>query len=156
MSNQPEDPFGTPVVACKFPKIGDGYKGITVISWSVQQQTKQEDGELVWWDKEKTEPKNEVVVVVDTDERDSWEMVNKVWVPVKIEDDDGRRSLFVKGGLHTAVKAALQAAKSKFLVGAKMDVFYTADGTASNKSWNPPKKFEVTYTPPEKEDPFAV
>lgn len=155
------DPFDDGGTAAKFTKFKHKYSG-TVLSWKSQQQTKLETGELQWWDEAKTRPKTEVMVEFQLAEGDpnwgkTWDWNGESWDLVELDEDDGIRTLWVKGGLWTAWKAAMRKAgiKTADLPGTHIDrVEYTSNGKSETKGYKPPKRFEVELTPGKPADPF--
>lgn len=124
--------------SAKFASVGDTVKG-SVVSAESRQQTDL-DGKAKTWDD--GSPQMQIIITLDTDERDP-----------SIIDDDGKRRVFVKGKMLTALKEALKDAGAKLEVGAKLAFQYTGDGTAAKAGYSPPKLYKVAYKAPE---PAAV
>jgi hypothetical protein len=117
----------------KFDTVGRVYKG-TVLAARARQVTDMQTGQPQFWPN--GDPRKEVLIDLQTDERDS-------------EDDDGVRRVYVKGGMVAAVREALAAAKVKSLeVGGKLSIKYTGDGEATQRGFNPPKLYAAKYEPP--------
>lgn len=120
--------------SAKFPEIGTVHKG-AITSLTQRQSTKFGTNELEWWDDAKTQPKKEVVITLQTDERDADDST-----------DDGKRVLYVSGNMLKAIKVALAGRVPE--VDGILAVKYTGDGTPSKPGYNPPKQYEAKYTPP--------
>jgi hypothetical protein len=118
----------------KFPTKGVTIKG-TIEDLAVTQQTDLNGNPLEWDD---GNPRMQLVVTLATDERDA-----------AIDDDDGKRRLFVKGGMRTAVKDALKLAGAKTLeVGGTLAVQYKDDGEPPRAGFNAPKIYVAQYKAP--------
>ena len=113
--------LGGGTVAAKFPKPGFVVKG-TILSFRMAQQTAMDSGELLFWEgKEQVEqsklkfpqsarPAEQLVIELQGEPTGiTWETnrYNEVALP----DDDGIRTLYVKGGMQTAIGKALRDAK---------------------------------------------
>ena len=120
----------------KFDPVGSTIKG-TIESAEIQQQRSIDNGDPLYWDDAKTQPKNQVRIVLQTDERDG-------------EDDDGRRAIYVKGQMQNAVRdAVIAAGVDKLEEGGTLAVQYYADGEPPKKGMNAPKQYKAQYRPPE-------
>jgi hypothetical protein len=120
----------------KFPNVGDEIEGeITFIS-DPEPQTKMGSDEIVV-DKRTGQPKLQVRIGLATNQRDPED-----------EDDDGARTVYVKGWLRGAIGDALRKAGAKSLaVGGRLKVVHT--GTKPSEiGLNPTKLYEASYTPP--------
>ncbi|MFI1287425.1 hypothetical protein ACH4VM_02755 [Streptomyces sp. NPDC020792] len=119
----------------KFPTPGTVVGGRITEEPEVQQQRDIQTGELKFWsDGNKM---MQLVVTVQTDERDP-----------AIEDDDGRRRIFVKGQMKNAVSDAVRAAGGKGLeVGGTLHVRYTHDGQPKQRGFSAPKQYAAKYEP---------
>lgn len=102
---------------------------------SAKQQTDFTTGEPLTWPN--GDPKMQVLVRVQTDAQES-------------DDDDGVRTIFVKGkSLTNAVRDAVRGAGAKGLeVGGTLTVTYTGDGVSEKRGINPPKLYAAQYTKP--------
>lgn len=119
----------------KFDPIGATARG-TIESLDLQQQKDFESGAPLYWDEAKTQPKNQVRIILQTDERDG-------------EDDDGRRALYVKGQMQSAIRdAVIAAGADKLEEGGVLAVQYYADGEAPKKGMNKPKLYKAQYKAP--------
>lgn len=122
--------------SAKFPEVGTVVKGTIVTPPTLSQQTDFTTGALKTWDDGK--PMMQLVVTIATDERDPDE-----------PEDDGLRSLYVRGAMQAAVKDAIRKAGAKGLeVGGTIAVRYTGDGVAKQRGMNPPKQFAAQYKAP--------
>lgn len=118
----------------KFPAHGAVVSGRVTERPTVEQQRDIKTGEKKFWSD--GNPMMQLVVTVQTEFRDP-----------ALEDDDGRRRLFVKGQLKNAIADAVRAAGAKGLeVGGTLAVKYTHDGTASGVGMSPPKQYIARYT----------
>ena len=131
--------FPSSVPTAKFDQIGDTVEG-TILDVVSQQQTDIKTGDLLFWKDRR--PRMQLVVTLLTKENDP-----------DIEDDDGRRRLFVKADMMRAVREAItHAGKRKIKVGAHLAVRYASDGIAPQKGLSKPKVYQAVYTP--HEEPF--
>lgn len=127
--------------SASFPQIGASITGTIAAPPETRQQT-DISGNLLTWDN--GDPRWQLVVPLQTTLKDD-------------PDDDGIRNLYVKGSkdpksqsLHAAVAAAVVAAGAKGLeLGGTLTVTYVADGVASTRGFNPPKKYEAKYARPD-------
>lgn len=106
--------------SAKFPKVGFEIDG-TVLSWRMAQQTDNDTRELLFWENRRPTPQSQVAFPAQARPVDmmaielqcdptgvTWE--GKDYEEVAIEDDDGKRVLYVAGGKVPALFQALQAA----------------------------------------------
>lgn len=123
---------GAKVPGAKFEKVGDSVAG-TIVSAEARQCMKFGTTDPDFWPQ--GDPKMQVVVTLQTDERDAT-----------IEDDDGQRRLHAKkpGAMLTAIVAAL--AGQRLEVGGRLAVQFTGE-TPSAKG-NPQKLYAAAYQPP--------
>jgi len=133
--------------SASFENIGDRVEG-TIVSLEVTQQTDFESGDLLFWDDEKRQPRQQLVVSLQTDQRDP-----------ELEDDDGVRKVYVKGSkkagsrsLHDATAAAVRAAGAKGLKEGGY-IVYVHDGTepAAKRGMSDRKLYSAAYRPPSAE-----
>lgn len=139
MQRSPEQEFlmggGGPKSAFnKFDAPGS-VKGGDVIEWRYTQQTDMKTGDPKFWrDGNKA---MQLEVTIQTDARDP-----------AIENDDGRRRLFVKGEMTKAVRAAVQAAGKEMIEqGGKLFVQYTGDADPAGPGLDGAKLYAAHYTP---------
>lgn len=137
--------FGGGAKAFPFDNMGDSVTG-EIMHMEKRQQTDLQTGQLAFWDD--GNPKMMLVVKLQTDLRDD-------------EDDDGERSVYLRGGNPTAVKGegtsslaavrdAVKKAKSAngIEMGAVLTLTYSGEGKASNRGFNAPKLYTAVYKPP--------
>lgn len=131
--------------SAKFETMGDMVKG-TVIDCSLQQQTSMDDNKPLFWDN--GDPRMQLVIKLQTDERDP-----------DIENDEGVRSLYAKGGnfevaqgqgkaMKTAIADAVKTSGAKLREGGKLQVAYTGEGKKTNRGYAAPKLFTAKYEGP--------
>lgn len=124
--------------SAKFERPGAVVSGTVIEEPVSRQATDFKTKELKWWDKEKTQPVMEVVITIQTDERDP-----------NVTDDDGRRRLFCGNRLLKAVREAIKDSGHKgSIVGGRLGVEYTGDGVPSERGLNPPKLYKAKFVPP--------
>ncbi|MFF3643429.1 hypothetical protein [Streptomyces sp. NPDC002564] len=118
----------------KFPTPNTVVGGRITEPPKVEQQRDIKTGEHKTWSN--GDPMMQLVVTVQTDERDP-----------AIEDDDGKRRIFIKGVMKNAVADAVRVAGAKGLeVGGSLWVKYTHDGVAKERGMSPPKQYDAKYT----------
>jgi hypothetical protein len=119
----------------KFPTPGTTVGGRITEPPKVEQQRDIQSGEQKFWSN--GDPMMQLVVTVQTDQRDP-----------AIEDDDGRRRIFVKGQMKNAVADAVRAAGARGLeVGGTLHVRYTHDGEQTKRGFSAPKQYAAKYVP---------
>lgn len=135
-TNPDEFLFGSAAPTVKFDTPGVTVTG-RIVDRKVNQQTDFKTGELLTWPS--GDPRMQLIVTLQTDQRDP-----------SVDDDDGRRRLFVKGKrLTEAVRDAVKAAGVKKLEdGGTLTVTYVRDGVPENKGISPPKEYTASYQPP--------
>ncbi|PJN24035.1 hypothetical protein [Kitasatospora sp. CB02891] len=118
----------------KFPAPGSKVEGFITEPPTVQQQRDPADGKPKFWTD--GNPMMQLVVTVQTVLRDP-----------AIQEDDGRRRIFVKGQMKQAVQDAVkQVAAPGLEVGGYLAVTYTHDGQKTNNAFNAPKQYRAEYT----------
>jgi len=128
--------MGGGVPSASFLKIGRSVTGTITEKPQVQQQRDMNTGNPKVW--EDGNPMLQLVVTLQTDEHDA-----------DIEDDDGRRRIYLKSNMKRAVSDAVRKAKANGLeVGGKLTVTYTGDGEPTKRGFNPPKLYDAEYEPP--------
>lgn len=144
MANPPDrqhpDPnaflMGGGVPSASFQKIGASVCGTITEPLTIQQQRDYTTQEPKHWDD--GSPMMHLVVTLQTDENDP-----------EIEDDDGRRRIYVKNNMKRAVSDAVRKVKAKGLeVGGHLTVTYTSNGEATKKGAQPPKLYSAEYETP--------
>ncbi|MGW6420366.1 hypothetical protein [Streptomyces sp. NPDC055055] len=118
----------------KFPTPGTVVTGRITQKPTVEQQRDIKTGDNKFWSD--GNPMMQLVVTVQTEQRDP-----------AIDEDDGRRRLFVKGAMKNVIADAVRAAGARGLeVGGTLAVTYTHDGKPSGVGMSPPKQYTATYT----------
>jgi hypothetical protein len=126
--------IGSAIPACRFPERGTTWAG-EILDMEVRQQRDLDGNPLTWDD---GTPRMQLVVTLQTDARDP-----------SIDDDDGRRRLFVQGGMRSALRDALRRAKvRKPEVGGHITVTYVDDEPPRRRGFSPAKRYRVEYRPP--------
>jgi hypothetical protein len=117
----------------KFPTPGTTVGGRITEPPQLEQQRDIKTGEKKFWSD--GDPMMQLVVTVQTDERDP-----------SLEDDDGKRRIFIKGQMKNAVADAVRDAGAKGLeVGGTLHVRYSHDGQARERGMSPPKQYVARY-----------
>ena len=137
--------MGTGVKAFPFEQIGDSVTGV-ILEMKKTQQTDMETNEPVFWNN--GDPKMMLRVTLQTELNDS-------------ADDEGQRSVYLRGGNYDAVKgkgsSGLTAVKDAVKrsgtdkgieIGGRLTLAHTGLGQAKNKGFNPPKLYSAEYVPP--------
>lgn len=128
--------FSNSATSAKFETPGQSITGRITAQPQVQQQKDFTTGALKFWDDGK--PMVQLHVTLATDQRDP-----------SIQDDDGNRSVYVKGQMQKAVGEAVRKAGAKYLeIGGTLTVTYTGDGEQKQRGMNPPKLYTAAYVPP--------
>lgn len=125
----------------KFENIGDTITG-TIVSAEIRQQTDIKDGKPLTWDD--NSPRMQMLVTLATDLREN-------------PDDNGHRTLYVKGStkagsksLHDAVRAAVIDSGTKGLEpGGRLQVSYVGTEPSTTRGFNDRKLYQATYTGPD-------
>lgn len=142
----------------KFDNLGDTVKG-TIVSVEQTQQMDMDTNAPQWWDDNRTRPKLQLKIVLQTALRDN-------------DADDGLRTIYAKGGnaapasgsgqaMEQAIVSAVQKAGAASIdEGAELIVRWTGEGEQKKRGYNAPKLYTVRYTPPVRGvqingDPFA-
>lgn len=127
----------------KFPNPGDTHTGtITEVS-DARQATEYGSNELAYWDKERTRPKMQVAVTLDTAERDPQDA-----------SDTGKRTLWVvedgrSGSILSAIRQAVhQAGAGTIDIGGQLTVTFSGFDPNSKNPANPRKIYAASYVPP--------
>ncbi|NJQ14192.1 hypothetical protein HCN52_04380 [Streptomyces bohaiensis] len=139
--NQPQpsaDDFlmgGSGSPSAKFPAPGTTIGGVITEKPTVEQQRDIESGKPKHWSD--GNPMMQLVVTVQTDQRDP-----------SIDEDSGKRRIYVKGQMRQAVADAVRAAGARGLeVGGELHVTYSHDGKAKTYGFTPPKQYTARYVP---------
>ena len=127
----------------KFTNPGDTHTGtITEVS-DARQATEYGSNELAYWDKERTRPKMQVAVTLDTAERDPQDA-----------NDTGKRTLWVvedgrSGSILSAIRQAVhQAGAGTIDIGGQLTVAFSGFDPNSKNPANPRKIYSASYVPP--------
>lgn len=127
----------------KFANPGDTHTGtITEVS-DARQATEYGSNELAYWDKERTRPKMQVAVTLDTAERDPQDT-----------NDTGKRTLWVvedgrSGSILSAIRQAVhQAGAGTIDIGGQLTVTFSGFDPNSKNPANPRKIYAASYVPP--------
>lgn len=123
--------------ALKFETVGTSHELHITGDVEMQQQTDFDDPTiLLWWDEEKTRPKMQALVP------------GKVTKGLTGPDDDGDRTLYIKGYMQTAVANALkEAGAGRPEKGGVLTVTYTHNGEKKGRG-KPPKMYSASYVAP--------
>lgn len=127
----------------KFATPGDTHTGtITEVS-DARQAAEYGSNELAYWDKERTRPKMQVAVTLDTAERDPQDA-----------NDTGKRTLWVvedgrSGSILSAIRQAVhQAGAGTIDIGGQLTVAFSGFDPNSKNPANPRKIYSASYVPP--------
>ena len=127
----------------KFTNPGDTHTGtITEVS-DARQATEFGSNEPAYWDREKTRPKMQVAVTLDTTERDPQDA-----------NDTGKRTLWVvedgrSGSILSAIRQAVhQAGAGTIDIGGQLTVIFSGFDPNSKNPANPRKVYSASYVPP--------
>lgn len=127
----------------KFTNPGDTHSGtITEVS-DARQATEFGSNEPAYWDREKTRPKMQVAVTLDTAERDPQDA-----------NDTGKRTLWVvedgrSGSILSAIRQAVhQAGAGTIDIGGQLTVIFSGFDPNSKNPANPRKVYSASYVPP--------
>lgn len=122
----------------KFTNVGDVHRG-KVLGYKLEQVTEMKTKEPKFF--ASGDPMMQIIFELETDERDPQD-----------PDDTGKRRVFAKGYMLSAVRSAIQVAgHTGSLIGGTLALKYYADGESKN-GLNPPKLFEARFKPG---DPIA-
>lgn len=127
----------------KFTNPGDTHTGtITEVS-DARQATEFGSNEPAYWDREKTRPKMQVAVTLDTAERDPQDA-----------NDTGKRTLWVvedgrSGSILSAIRQAVhQVGAGTIDIGGQLTVTFSGFDPNSKNPANPRKVYTAAYVPP--------
>lgn len=127
----------------KFTNPGDTHTGtITEVS-DARQASEFGSNEPAYWDREKTRPKMQVAVTLDTAERDPQDA-----------SDTGKRTLWVvedgrSGSILSAIRQAVhQAGAGTIDIGGQLTVTFSGFDPNSKNPANPRKIYSASYVPP--------
>ena len=116
-----------------FPDVGTEYDGF-VVSYEMRQQTAFQTNKLLFWDD--GSPRMQLVVTIHTGLRED-------------DDDDGIRTLYVKGNMQKAVRDAVAKAGARGIAAdGRLFVRYVGDEETAQKGMSPAKRYIAKYAPP--------
>jgi hypothetical protein len=119
--------------SAKFDNEGDKVVG-TILDMQVKQQTDIKTGSPRTWDN--GDPMMQLVVTLQTDARDD-------------EDDDGQRTLYVKGQMQRAVQDAVRKAGARGLAeGGRLGVKFVSTAEPKQRGFNGAKQYAAQYEAP--------
>ena len=111
---------GDGMVAAKFPTVGFTVEG-TILSYRMDQQSDMDTGELLFWEGKSrvlqsqlkfpatARPVMQLVIEMQCQPTGkTWE--TNQYIEKALSEDDGKRALYVKNGLQTAIGKALKEA----------------------------------------------
>jgi hypothetical protein len=137
-------------VSAKFPKVGYVMTG-TVESFKMMNQTDYDTGEPLFW--KNGDPRKQLVITLQTDEQGSFDEEGE---PKEVPNDDGVRSLYVKGNLQKRLGKALKDANSDLEVGGQITVKRIKNAPKTNPKFKAPYDFDVVYVPASKNSAAAT
>ncbi len=121
--------------SAKFEKEGDRIVGY-ITSMDVRQQTDIKSGEPKFWDDAQTQPMMQLVVTLETEIRED-------------EDDDGMRSVYIRGQMQRAVSDAVRKAGERGLANnGKLGVQYDSTDAPKQRGFNGAKRYNAKYEAP--------
>jgi hypothetical protein len=116
-----------------FPDIGTEYDGY-IVSYEMRQQTDFKSGQPLLWND--GNPRMQLVVTIHTNLQED-------------ADDDGMRTLYIKGNMQKAVKDAVAKAGARGIaIDGRLFVRYTGDGEKPDPKLNAPKFYIAKYLAP--------
>lgn len=140
MSKDAQDEFlGGGGLVLKFAEIGDNYTmQVTEEPDVVPIRDYDDDSIILTWP-DGREKKQMIIYGQLTEESEGWS---------DDEEDTGERRLYVKGYMAGALKDALRKAKArKVTPGGELYVEFSEEGEPKNRKFQPPKLFEMEWTP---------
>lgn len=127
----------------KFTNPGDTHTGTITEVGDARQATEYGSNELAYWDKERTRPKMQVAVTLDTAERDPQDT-----------NDTGKRTLWVvedgrSGSILSAIRQAVAQVNAGTIdIGGQLTVAFSGFDPNSKNPANPRKVYTASYVPP--------
>lgn len=127
----------------KFATPGDTHTGTIIEVSDARQASEFGSNEPAFWDREKTRPKMQVAVTLDTAERDPQDA-----------SDTGKRTLWVvedgrSGSILSAIRQAVhQAGAGTIDIGGQLTVTFSGFDPNSKNPANPRKIYSASYVPP--------
>ncbi len=132
MTNPADSFFGDSAKSAKFETIGDTVGGPITHIGEARQQTDFKTGKPLTWDD--GSPRMQLPVTVQTNLRDGSDF-----------NDDGKRTLYVKGDMKKAIGQALRQANAKMAIGGTLTVTFSGEEPTAGR---PKKLYTATYAPP--------
>ena len=125
--------MGTGGRSAKFEAEGDVAVGY-ITHYEMRQQTDIKTGAPKTWDD--GNPMMQLVVTIDTETRED-------------EDDDGVRTVYIKGQMQKAVSDAIRKAGEHGLgIGGKLGIKYVSTAAPKQRGFNGAKQYSAKYEPP--------
>lgn len=136
--------FGGGAKAFPFDNVGDTVAG-RIVSMEKRQQTDMQTGKPAVWDD--GNPKMMLMVTLQTELHES-------------DEDDGMRSVYLRGGNHIAVQgkgtssqvavkdAVRRSGAERIETGGTLTMQFSGIGKQANKGFNPPKLYVASYKAP--------
>jgi len=140
-----DDFFSGGLPSAKFDVQGKVVGGRIIRVGDPMQQRDMATGTPQFWDVEQRQPKMQLPIDIQTDERDP-----------ELVGDTGARTLYVKGDLKRAITEALRKAgvQGAPKVGGVLEVAWTGIEPAKTRGFNDKKLYSARYTAPTAADPF--
>lgn len=131
-----DDFFAGGAISAKFDTIGVTVGGVISRVGEPMQQRDFTTSAPKFWDDGR--PMMQLPVDVKTNLRDPEQ-----------PEDDGTRTLYIRGEMQKAIRQAVREAGAKGLrEGGTLTVTYSADGAVKQRGMNPPKLYTATYLAP--------
>ena len=127
----------------KFATPGDSHTGTIIEVGDARQATEFGSNEPAFWDREKTRPKMQVAITLDTTERDPQDA-----------NDTGKRTLWVvedgrSGSILAAIRQAVAQVNAGTIdIGGQLTVAFSGLDPNSKNPANPRKVYTASYVPP--------
>jgi hypothetical protein len=119
--------------SARFDNEGDKVVG-TIVSMEVKQQTDIKSGAPLFWDS--GDPKMQLVTVLRTDARDD-------------DEDDGLRTVYIKGQMQKAVQDAVRKAGARGLSeGGRLGIKFVETAEPRQRGFNGQKQYAAQYEAP--------
>ena len=119
--------------SAKFESEGDVSVGF-ITHYEMRQQTDIKTGAAKTWDD--GNPMMQLVVTIDTEARDD-------------DEDDGARTVYIKGQMQKAVADAIRKSGEHGLgIGGKLGIKYVSTAAPKQRGFNGAKQYTAKYEPP--------
>jgi hypothetical protein len=130
--------MGGGIPSCSFLTKGTSHEG-EILDIQMRQQRDIQTGKPKFWDD--GSKMMQMVVTLQTEEFDE-----------ELDDDDGRRNLYIAYKMKEAVAKAVKEAEAPGLrVGGYLKVTFTAQGKPKKRGYSGTKFYEAEYTPPDED-----